>query len=91
MSAKTIMCKKLQQQLPALEKAPYPGELGQKIVSHISQKAWDMWLAQQTMLINEYRLSLIDPSARSFLQEEMLRYLFNDEDTTPPAHTEVTD
>ncbi|OZB84420.1 MAG: hypothetical protein B7X41_15095, partial [Microbacterium sp. 14-71-5] len=29
------------------------------------------WRSHQTMLINEYRLSPIDPKARKFLEEEM--------------------
>ena len=62
-----VHCKKLNQELPGLAQPPYPGELGQRIFENISQQAWQDWLRQQTMLINEYRLSMIDPKAQSFL------------------------
>jgi Fe-S cluster biosynthesis and repair protein YggX len=78
-----VHCKKLNQELPGLPQPPYPGELGQKIFDNISQQAWQQWLSQQTMLINEYRLSMIDPKAQSFLREEMEKFLFGDGGQTP--------
>lgn len=71
-----IYCKKLQKEAEGLPFPPYPGELGQKIYHHISKAAWDQWLGHQTMLINEYRLSLIDPKSREFLITEMEKFLF---------------
>lgn len=73
---KEIFCAKLQQELPALESPPFPNDLGIKIANSISKKAWSMWLGQQTILINEYRLNLIDAKAREFLFEEMNKFLF---------------
>jgi len=78
-----VHCKKLNQELPGLPQPPYPGELGQKIFDNISQQAWQEWLNQQTILINEYRLSMIDPKAQSFLREEMEKFLFGDGGQTP--------
>lgn len=72
------------EELEGLDFAPFPGELGQKVYDNISKEAWKQWLAQQTILINEYRLSSLDPKARSFLQEEMQKFLFNDEDLDMP-------
>lgn len=74
----TVFCSKLKQEEDAMSSPPFPGNLGEKIAKHISKKAWDMWLAHQTMLINEYRLSLIDPKAREFLQTEMKKFLFDE-------------
>lgn len=71
-----VFCKKLNQELEALDYTPYPGELGKKIVENISQKAWEMWIAHQTMLINEYRLNLVEPKSREFLEKEMQQFLF---------------
>lgn len=71
-----VYCVKLQQEAEGLERAPYPGSLGQRIFEQISNRAWQMWLAHQTMLINEYRLNLMDPQAREFLQAEMVKFLF---------------
>ena len=80
-----VHCKKLNQELPGLERPPYPGELGQRIYNEISQDAWQTWLRQQTILINEYRLSLIDPKAQSFLKEEMEKFLFGEGSQMPDA------
>lgn len=71
-----VHCQKLDQNLEGLAKPPYPGELGLRIYDHISKEAWNLWLAHQTMLINEYRLNLIDPKAREFLEKELKQFLF---------------
>ena len=62
-----IYCMKLAKEAPGLERAPLPGERGQKIYENISAEAWQLWVNHQTMLINEYRLSLLDTKARQFL------------------------
>ncbi len=80
---RTIDCTKLKKTLPGLAKAPFPGPLGEKIYEQISQEAWRMWLSHQTMLINEYRLSLIEPSAREFLHKEMELYFFGEGSKKP--------
>lgn len=72
-----VFCQKLSKEADALNYQPYPGELGQRIYNQISKQAWQAWLSYQTMLINEYRLSLIDPKARYFLEQEMEKFLFN--------------
>lgn len=71
-----IFCEKLKQEEEALDFSPYPGPLGERILQHISKKAWQMWLNQQVILINEYRLNTLDPNARKFLREEMEKFLF---------------
>ena len=74
--ARTVKCVLLGEELPGLERAPYPGPLGQRIYEQVSQAAWQQWLRHQTMLINEYRLSVIEPKARKFLEAEMEKFLF---------------
>lgn len=81
-----IDCIKLKKKAPGLAHAPYPGELGQKIYETISQEAWDMWLHHQTMLINEYRLSMLDPKARTFLLQEMENFLFGKGSNKPAGY-----
>ena len=88
---KTIICKKLNESLPALEYAPLPGEMGLKIQQEISDKAWAMWLSHQTMLINEYRLNLTDSSSRQFLQAEMKKFLFEGGSDKPQGYVPVED
>ena len=83
-----IFCIKLQTFCDSLPKAPFPGELGQQIHQHVSTAGWDMWLKHQTMLINEYRLSLVDKSAKDFLREEMRKYFFGEGSNKPAGFTE---
>lgn len=78
--ARMVNCVKLGKQAEGLERPPYPGELGQRIFDNVSKQAWDEWVKQQTILINEYRLSAIDPKAQEFLRKEMKKFLFGEED-----------
>ena len=73
----TIHCEKLKQEEQQLDAPPYPGPLGMRIYNSISKPAWQLWLNQQTMLINEYRLNMLDPEARKFLEQEMEKFLFD--------------
>lgn len=91
MTPRMIFCKKLGKEAEALERAPFPNELGQRIYDNISNQAWQAWLNHQTMLINEYRLSLIEQSARKFLQEEMEKFLFSDGSQKPAGYVEITE
>jgi len=78
-----VMCAKLKKEAPALSSPPYPGPFGQKIYETISEEAWQLWLDHQTMLINEFRLSMIDPKARTFLREETEKFLFGEGSAKP--------
>ena len=89
--ARMIQCKKLGIEAEGFEKPPYPGELGQRIYDSISKQAWNDWLGHQTMLINEYRLSLIDPKAKDFLETEMQKFLFDGGSDLPPDFTSQGD
>jgi len=82
---RTVFCVKLQKEAEGLPKPPYPGPIGEKIFQHISLDAWKMWQGHQTMLINEYRLNVLDPQARKFLEEEMDKFLFGDGSAKPPG------
>ena len=73
---RTVHCAKLQRESEGLAYAPYPGELGKRIFDGVSKEAWSQWLAHQTMLINENRLSPLDPKARKFLEAEMEKFFF---------------
>ncbi len=81
---RTVQCIKLGREAEGLRAPPYPGELGRRIYTAVSQEAWGGWLKHQTMLINEYRLTPIDPKNRQFLEEEMEKYFFG-EGSAPPA------
>ncbi len=84
--SRTVFCRKYKAELPGLAVPPLPGELGQQIYEEISQQAWQEWQANQTMLINEHRLNLMDPVARSFLTGEMERFFDNEDYAKPEGY-----
>lgn len=71
-----VNCVKLGREAEALKLPPYPGALGKRIFENVSAEAWKLWIAHQTMLINENRLSMVDPKAREFLAQEMEKFFF---------------
>lgn len=81
--SRTVNCVKLGQEAEGLERQPYPGELGKRIFDNVSKQAWAQWMQQQTMLINEYRLSPVDPKARQFLEQQMEAFFFGDGGQSP--------
>lgn len=83
---RTVICSRYQKELPALEKAPLPGPMGERILSEVSAKAWHEWQALQTMLINEKHLSLIEASTRKYLVEQMWQYFANQETDLPEGY-----
>ena len=74
--ARTVQCEYQKCEAEGLDFAPYPGELGQRIFAGVGKQAWAAWLAHQTMLINENRLSPLNPQHGAFLEGEMLKFLF---------------
>ena len=85
---RTVFCQYLQREAPGLERVPYPGDLGKRIYDNISAEAWQAWVQHQTMLLNEYRLTPIDPKARKFLVEEMEKFLFGGGSAKPGEYVE---
>jgi Fe-S cluster biosynthesis and repair protein YggX len=73
---RTVQCVVLGKEAEGLDYMPYPGELGQRIYDNVSKEGWQRWVQHQTMLINEYRLTPIDPKARQFLVAEMKKFFF---------------
>ena len=69
--SRIVNCVLLGTESEGLDRPPYPGELGQRIFAGVSKLAWQRWLGHQTMLINEYRLSPIEPKARQFLEQKV--------------------
>ena len=79
-----VNCIKLKKEAEGLERTTYPGELGQRIFDHVSKEAWKGWLGHQTILINEHRLSPINPEHRAFLEKAMEDYFFGEGAELPP-------
>lgn len=85
-----VFCRKYQRELEGLAMPPFPGERGLRLFETVSQQAWKEWLAHQTRLINERRLNMMDRGTRVFLEQELEKFLDNQEHAqaegyVPPA------
>jgi Fe-S cluster biosynthesis and repair protein YggX len=87
--SRTVQCVLLGREAPGLDRAPYPGELGKRIYENVSKEAWARWVQHQTTLLNEYRLTPIDPKARKFLEGEMEKFFFGGGSSKPNEFTPV--
>ena len=81
--SRTVNCVVLGKEAEGLVYAPYPGALGQRIYDSVSKDAWQRWVGHQTMLINENRLTPIEPEARQFLEAEMEKFFFGEGSAAP--------
>lgn len=88
--ARMVNCIKLGKEAEGLDRPTYPGKLGQRIFDNVSKEAWQQWMQHQTILINEHRLSVIDPKAREFLETEMEKFFFGEGSETPEGFTPPT-
>ena len=89
--ARMVHCIKLGHEAEGLDLPPMPGEFGKRLYENVSKEAWALWIKQQTMLINENRLSLMDPKARKYLAEQVEKHFFgegadNASGYVPPQH-----
>lgn len=76
--ARIVHCAKLGIDAEGLDFPPVPGELGKRIYESVSKQAWQEWLKQQTMLINENRLNMADTRARQYLMKQTEKFFFGD-------------
>ena len=81
-----VFCDYFKKELEGLDRPPYPGEIGQRIYNSVSKQAWQMWIEHQTMLINENKLSMVNPESRQFLQEEMIKFFFGEGSQKPKEY-----
>lgn len=86
-----VYCLALKQELEGLTFQTWPGELGKRIYDNISQQAWQQWMKHQTMLINEHRLSPLNPEHRKFLEVEMEKFLFGGGSEKPAGYVAPED
>ena len=84
--ARTVKCIKLGVEAEGLDFPPMPGELGKRIFENVSKEAWQQWIKLQTMIINENRLSLVDPAARKYLAGQVEKYFFGDGTMAPQGY-----
>lgn len=83
---RAVHCQYHQRETEGLDFVPWPGELGRRVFEHIGKEAWGAWLAHQTMLINENRLSPMNPQHRKYLEEQMEKFLFGGDAEQPVGY-----
>ena len=84
--SRTVNCVLLKKEGEGLDYAPYPGELWQRVYDDVCKEAWQQWLAHQTTLINENRLTPFEPEARKFLETEMEKFFFGEGSAKPQGY-----
>jgi len=84
--SRIVHCQLLDQDLEGLAFQAWPGELGKRIYENISQQAWQQWIKHQTLLINEHRLSPLNPEHRKFIEAEMEKFLFRGGSEKPQGY-----
>ena len=89
--SRSVFCQYQQLEAEGLDFIPWPGELGKRVFAGIGKPAWAAWLAHQTMLINENRLSPLDPKHRAFLEGEMEKFLFGGDAEKPAGYVPPED
>ena len=81
---RTVKCVKLGTEAPGLERAPFPGALGKRILDEVSAEGWELWLEHQKMLMNEYRIDLSDKSSRQILKQQCEQFFWGPGSSAPP-------
>lgn len=74
-----VICSRCGSTTEGLAAPPVPTALGAEIQARVCPGCWQEWLRAQVILINEYRLTLIDPQARTMLEEQMKQFLHLDQ------------
>ncbi|MCC7032608.1 MAG: oxidative damage protection protein [Acidobacteria bacterium] len=85
-SGRKVFCVKFQKEMPGLDYAPWPGELGQRIYEHVSAQAWKLWEDRQKMILNEYRLMPWQKEAQELIRTQLEEYFFGEGAALPPGY-----
>jgi len=84
-AGRTVYCVKLKKELPGLDEAPWPGELGQRIYDHVSAEAWSMWEDRMRMILNEYRMMPWQKEAQDLMAQFMEAFFFGEDQAASPG------
>ncbi len=83
-SGRMVKCIKFQKELPGLDAAPWPGEIGQRIYENVSAQAWKLWEERQKMILNEYRLMPWQKEGQELIRAQMEEFFFGEGSALPP-------
>lgn len=88
-----ITCTRCSRPAAALERTPYPGELGEELQDKVCLRCWEEWQQMEVMVINELRLDFMDPKSQDILVGHMREFLCLDgtPDGGPPSGAAPTD
>ena len=85
-TGRKVFCVKFQKELPGLDEAPWPGELGQRIFGNVSAEAWKLWEDRMKMILNEYRLMPWQKEAQDLVAKHMEDFFFGEGAALPPGY-----
>jgi len=73
-----VNCVVLETESEGLDESPHPGELGQRILAHVSKEGWMQWLQRLQTIINENQLNTADPDSFEVIEAHMRGFLFGE-------------
>ncbi|MEY8194289.1 MAG: oxidative damage protection protein [Cycloclasticus sp.] len=74
----TVQCVVLKTEAEALDAAPHPGKLGERILANVSKEGWAQWLERLSMIINENGLSTADVESIQLIETHMKGFFFGE-------------
>jgi Fe-S cluster biosynthesis and repair protein YggX len=60
---------------PAGHRVPFTGPVKDRVLGSICASCWKEWEGMEVKVINEYRLSFLDPQHREMIQRACLDFL----------------
>ncbi len=60
---------------PAAHRVPFPAAAKDRVLGSICADCWKEWEGQEVKVINEYRLSFMDPQHRQVIQQACFDFL----------------
>jgi Fe-S cluster biosynthesis and repair protein YggX len=81
-----VQCVKLGREAPGLQEAPIPGDLGQRVLENVSEEGWNLFLEYFKMVVNEYRLNLMDESTDEIFNQSVENFFFGDGGEMPEGY-----
>ena len=79
-----IVCTRCNEETEGMEKSPYPGPLSDAVLENVRERCWKGWIEASLIMLNEYRLNLLDPKHAEMYDKQMLAFFnLGDSDDTP--------
>ncbi len=78
--ANKVQCVVLKVEAEAMDRPPFPGELGQRVFENVSKEGWKKWLERLTTIINENSLNTADLKNIELIEKHMQGFFFEEGD-----------